>query len=101
MRSEVPGRLRACAQVGVSLVLSFMVVWDLEAISEGVSSLRASRLAPFYNEVAPSLAVFGQLFGKALQAQARAPPADPFTLLLLYSSHAGRGGKIAPPMVPA
>ena len=53
-------------------MLSFMVVWDLPAISRGVSSLQTSRLAPIYNEVAPSVAVFGQLFGKALQAQARA-----------------------------
>ena len=66
MRSDA---LHAATQVGVSLVLSFMVVWDLEAITAGVSSLRSSRLAPFYNEVAPSLAVFGMLFGKALQAQ--------------------------------
>ncbi len=64
-------RPAGAAQVGVSLVLSFMVVWDLPAIGAGVSSLQTSRLAPFYNEVAPSLAVFGQLFGKALQAQAR------------------------------
>ena len=61
------------AQVGVSLVLSFMVVWDLPAIGAGIGSLRSSRLAPFYNEVAPSLAVFGQLFGKALQAQVGCP----------------------------
>lgn len=59
-----------CVQVGVSLVLSFMVVWDLPTISRGVSSLQTSRLSPIYNEVAPSVAVFGQLFGKALQAQA-------------------------------
>ncbi|CAL8468128.1 g7667 [Coccomyxa elongata] len=62
---------RFAVQVGVSLVLSFMVVWDLPTISAGVSSLQTSRLAPIYNEVAPSVAVFGQLFGKALQAQAR------------------------------
>ena len=35
-----------------------------------MSSLETSRLAPVYNEVAPSVTVFGQLFGKALQAQA-------------------------------
>ncbi len=64
--------LHGLVQVGVSLVLSFMVVWDLPTISAGVSSLQTSRLAPIYNEVAPSVAVFGQLFGKALQAQARA-----------------------------
>jgi hypothetical protein len=36
-----------------------------------VRSLASSRLAAVYEEVAPPLAVFGQLFGKALQAQAR------------------------------
>ena len=51
------------------MVLSFMVVWDLPSISKGVSSLQTSRLSAIYNEVAPSLAVFGMLFGKALQAQ--------------------------------
>ncbi len=56
-------------QVGVSLVLSFMIVWDLPTIARGVSSLKTSRVAPIYNEVAPSLQVFGQLFGKALGAQ--------------------------------
>lgn len=58
-------------QTGVSLVLSFMLVWDMPAISEGVAGLKTSRLAPIYNEVAPSLGVFGKLFGKALEAQAR------------------------------
>lgn len=62
---------RFAVQVAVSLVLSFMVVWDLPAIAAGVRSLETSRLAPVYAEVAPSLTVFGRLFGKALQAQAR------------------------------
>ena len=53
------------------MVLSFMVVWDLPAISKGISSLQSSRLSAIYSEVAPSLAVFGMLFGKALQAQVR------------------------------
>lgn len=62
-------RLEMLWQVGVSMVLSFMVVWDLPAISKGISSLQSSRLSAIYSEVAPSLAVFGMLFGKALQAQ--------------------------------
>ena len=53
----------------MSLVLSFMFVWDLPNIAGGAASLRDSRLAPFYNELAPLFIVFGQLFGKALQAQ--------------------------------
>lgn len=58
-------------QVGISLILSFMVVWDLPTIQRGVQSLRTSRVAPIYNTVAPSLEIFATLFGKALQAQAR------------------------------
>ena len=58
-------------QVGVSLVLGFFLLWDLPAITAGVSSLQRSRLAPVYAEVAPVLSVFGRLFGKALEAQAR------------------------------
>lgn len=57
------------------MVLSFMFVWDLPNIASGAASLRTSRLAPFYYELAPTLIVFGQLFGKALQAQARPPSA--------------------------
>ena len=51
------------------MVLSFMILWDLTAIRAGVASLRTSRLAPVYEEIAPSFAIFGTLFGKALQAQ--------------------------------
>ena len=59
------------SQVGISLILSFMVVWDLPTIQRGVQSLRTSRIAPIYNTVAPSLGIFSTLFGKALQAQVR------------------------------
>jgi len=56
-------------QVGVSLVLSFMVVWDLPMIGRGVKSLENSRLSAVYAEVAPSVSIFSELFGRALQAQ--------------------------------
>ena len=48
-----------------------MLVWDLPAISAGVASLKVSRLSAIYDEVVPVFAVFGKLFGKALEAQAR------------------------------
>ena len=57
------------AQTIVSLVLAYMLVWDMPKIKDGVATLKSSRLAPVYNEVAPSLGVFGKLFGKALEAQ--------------------------------
>ena len=56
-------------QVGVSLVLSFFFVWDMPTIAKGMQTLRTSRFRAIYNEVAPTFAVFGALFGKALQAQ--------------------------------
>lgn len=53
----------------VSVVLSFIIVWDRGTITAGAASLRASRLGWIYAEVAPALGAFGSLFGKALQAQ--------------------------------
>lgn len=44
-------------------------MWDLPALSAGVSSLRASRVGWAYVHIAPALSAFGALFGKALQAQ--------------------------------
>lgn len=58
-------------QTAVSLILSFIIVWDMPRITSGINSLRTSRLGPVYNEVAPVLTVFGKLFGRALEAQAR------------------------------
>ena len=62
---------RFTIQVFVALILGFFMLWDLPSISRGVASLKSSRLAPIYEEVAPVLGVFGRLFGKALEAQAR------------------------------
>jgi hypothetical protein len=58
-------------QVGISLILSFLFLWDWPNIAQGVTNIKESRLSGFYNEVAPSLKVFAQLFGMALQAQTR------------------------------
>lgn len=56
-------------QVGISLILTFMLLWDWPNIAQGVTNVKDSRLGGIYKEVAPSLKVFAQLFGKALQAQ--------------------------------
>ncbi|MEW5307469.1 MAG: hypothetical protein WDW36_009864 [Sanguina aurantia] len=62
---------RFAFEVFVSLILSFMLLWDLPGIAAGVRTLRSSRLAAIYNEIGPVLTVFAKLFGKALEAQAR------------------------------
>jgi predicted PurR-regulated permease PerM len=53
------------------MIFGFFMLWDLPTISAGVSSLAKSRLAPLHAELAPVLSVFGKLFGRALEAQAR------------------------------
>ena len=45
------------------------MVWDLPAIGQGMQQLRSSRVSGLYNELATSVEVFAQLFGRALQAQ--------------------------------
>ena len=69
----------------MSLVLSFMVVWDFPTIALGMQSLRSSRLRAFYTEVAPTFTVFGSLFGKALQAQVALNALDPLIALNVLS----------------
>lgn len=60
---------KSVIQVLISLIFSFMIVWDLPGIKKGLGSLHRSRLGEAYSEVAPSVVNFGQLLGKAFQAQ--------------------------------
>ena len=53
----------------LSCVLSFIILWDMPTLRAGLTGLRASRLGWAYAEIAPPLARFGVIFGKALQAQ--------------------------------
>lgn len=53
------------------MILGFFMLWDLPTITRGVESLQNSRLAPVHAELAPALTIFGKLFGRALEAQAR------------------------------
>jgi len=60
---------KAFIQVVISLIFSFMIVWDLPKIKLGLRELEHSRLGAAYVEVAPSIADFGVLLGRAFQAQ--------------------------------
>lgn len=53
----------------LALLFSFMLVWDAPRIGAEMGRLRASRLGDFYDEVAPSIATFGRLLGRAFEAQ--------------------------------
>ena len=53
----------------VSMIFSFLLLWDLPEIEKGIQSLATSRIGVIYREVAPSVVELGKLIGKALQAQ--------------------------------
>ncbi|GJQ11846.1 hypothetical protein GpartN1_g3637.t1 [Galdieria partita] len=53
----------------VSLVFSFLIVWDLPKIARGVNSLKRSKIGPAFMEVAPHIGEFGVIFGKSFEAQ--------------------------------
>ena len=56
--------------LGLSLLLSFFIVFDLTKMRRGVRRLHSSRAKDFYLEIAPGLISFGRLIGRAFQAQA-------------------------------
>ena len=55
--------------VFLTIVFSLMLVFGLPRFRAGLVRLQTSRLADAYNEVAPSLAQFGRLLGRAFEAQ--------------------------------
>ena len=57
------------AQLVTSLLLTIFITLDMFGLKQGARSLRASRLAPLYNEVVPGLVVFGRLVGRSFSAQ--------------------------------
>lgn len=75
--SQVPAKIVGGVQllvslpvkIGLALLLSFFITFDIPKIRRGVRKLRNSRISGFYEEIAPGLANFGHLIGRAFQAQ--------------------------------
>lgn len=53
----------------LSLVFSFMILWDLPRIVKGVRRLKDSRVAFMYKDVVPAITQFGSVLGKSFEAQ--------------------------------
>ncbi len=53
----------------LSLIFAFMVIWDLPRVTRGVQSLRYSRLGFMYDDLAQPICQFGNVVGKAFEAQ--------------------------------
>lgn len=61
--------LAISSQFLLSLLFSFLIVYDLPNLKKGVMSLKYTRLGPVYDEVADSLVAFGRTLGRAFEAQ--------------------------------
>lgn len=53
----------------LSILLSFLMLWDLPRTREGVARFAHGRTADIYAEVAPSFRAFGTMLGRAFEAQ--------------------------------
>lgn len=69
LKSLVTGIYGGVAYFIVALIFSFMIVWDLPRLAKGVEHMERSRLGDVWVEVAPSIATFFRLLGKAFEAQ--------------------------------
>ncbi len=52
-----------------SLLLSFLITFDLFRLRRGIQKLEQSSVRDFYREIAPGLINFGRLIGRSFQAQ--------------------------------
>jgi len=69
VRAFVNSSLAIFLQFLLSIVLSFLILWDLPSLERGVESLAAGRTAEVYAEIAPSITAFGVMLGRAFEAQ--------------------------------
>eukprot|EP00752_Nemacystus_decipiens_P005501 g4979.t1 len=53
----------------VSLLFSFMVIWDLPNLRRGVKALKTSRLSFAYNTISPQVSTFAKLVGQSFEVQ--------------------------------
>lgn len=53
----------------LSIVLSFLILWDLPSLQRGVMALATGRTSEVYEEIAPGITAFGVMLGRAFEAQ--------------------------------
>lgn len=69
VREFVNASIAIFFQFLLSIVLSFLILWDLPSLKAGVQSLATGRTADVYAEIAPGITAFGVMLGRAFEAQ--------------------------------
>jgi predicted PurR-regulated permease PerM len=69
VRRFVNASISVFLQFLLSIILSFLILWDLPALKAGITSLSTGRTADIYAEIAPGMSAFGVMLGRAFEAQ--------------------------------
>ena len=69
VREFVNGSIAIFFQFLLSILLSFLILWDLPSLERGVQALANGRTKDVYEEIAPSITAFGVMLGRAFEAQ--------------------------------
>jgi predicted PurR-regulated permease PerM len=69
VRNFVNSSIAIFFQFLLSIVLSFLILWDLPSLKAAVHSMATGRTAEVYAEIAPSITAFGLMLGRAFEAQ--------------------------------
>ena len=69
VREFVNGTIVIVLQFFLSIILSFLILWDLPSIRNGVRSFSVGKTADIYAEIAPGMKAFAVILGRAFEAQ--------------------------------
>ncbi|HVR43911.1 MAG TPA: AI-2E family transporter [Thermoanaerobaculia bacterium] len=69
VREFVNGILAVAFQFFLSIIFSFLILWDLHHLRSAATSLATGRTAEIYIEIAPGLTAFARMLGRAFEAQ--------------------------------
>lgn len=69
VREFVNASISIFVQFLLSIVLSFLILWDLPSLVRGVQSLSTGRASDVYAEIVPGMTAFGGMLGRAFEAQ--------------------------------
>jgi predicted PurR-regulated permease PerM len=69
IRSLLGHALEALWVFVLSLLFSFLILWDMPALWMEISFIQKTRLAPFYNQTKETIVTFAHVLGRVFQAQ--------------------------------
>lgn len=69
VKEFVNGSIAVALQFLLSIIFSFLILWDLPHLKRATASLSSGRTSDIYSEIAPGMAAFGHMLGRAFEAQ--------------------------------